>query len=94
MRSEEVGHPKARLLELGLALPDLVPTPGNFLHAVAAGNLLFLAGKGPLELRGKVGDAVSKQEAKQAAREVGLLLIRVMKTELGELSRVDQIVKV
>lgn len=94
MQNEEKGSPEAKLQKLGLALPDLVATPGNFIHAVKTGNLFFLAGKGPLELRGKVGDAVSKQQAKEAAREVGLLLIQVMKTELGELSRVDQIVKV
>jgi len=94
LQNEEIGRPEEKLQELGLVLPDLVPTPGNFIHAVKTGNLLFLAGKGPLELRGKVGHAVSRQEAKQAAREVGLLLIRVMKTELGELSRVDQIIKV
>jgi len=94
LQNEEVESPEAKLQKLGLALPDLVATPGNFIHAVKTGNLLFLAGKGPIELRGKVGHAVSEQEAKQAAHEVGLLLIRVMKAELGDLSRVDQIVKV
>ena len=94
LRNEEIGSPEANLRKLRLALPDLVPTPGNFIHVVKTANLLFLAGKGPLELPGKVGHAVSKQEAKYAAREVGLLLIRVMKTELGDLSCVGQIVKV
>ena len=86
--------PEARLEALGLELPA-VPTPaGNYVHAVRTGNLLFLAGKGPRNSTGKVGAEVSVEQAYEDAKEVGLILIAVLKQELGSLSRVTQIVKV
>jgi enamine deaminase RidA (YjgF/YER057c/UK114 family) len=89
-----MAKPEERLKQLGFDLPELAPLPGNFVHAVAHGDVLQLSGKGPLTARGKVGQKISKDDAKQAAQEVGLILIRVMKSELGDLSRVRQILKV
>lgn len=83
-----------RLEELGITLPPL-PTPaGNYVHAVRSGNLLFLAGKGPGKVSGKLGDDFSTEEGYDHARTVGLTLIAVMRAELGTLDRVARIVKV
>ena len=83
-----------KLQGLGIELPPL-PTPaGNYVHAVRTGNLLFLAGKGPGPSTGKVGADVSTEQAYQDARKVGLTLISVLKSELGNLDRVTRIVKV
>ena len=83
-----------KLQSLGIGLPPL-PTPaGNYVHAVRTGNLLFLAGKGPGPSTGKVGADVSTDQAYQDARKVGLTLISVLKSELGNLDRVTRIVKV
>ena len=88
-----------RLVELGLTLPPL-PTPGgNYVHHVATGNLLFLAGKGPLPEggvvpTGKVGAEVTVEDAYRHARSVGLVLIAAMQDALGDLDRVRRIVKV
>ena len=83
-----------KLQSLGIGLPPL-PTPaGNYVHAVRTGNLLFLAGKGPGPSTGKVGADVSTEQAYQDARKVGLTLISVLKSELGNLDRVTRIVKV
>ena len=72
-----------------------MPSPaGNYVHAVRTGNLLFLAGKGPKGVTGKVGSVVDTDQAYQCAREVGLVLIAVMQQELGDLERVKRIVKV
>lgn len=75
-------------------LPPLSPPSGSYVHAVRTGNLLFLAGKGLIAARGKVGSEVSKEEAYRHARDVGLLLLAAMKDELGNLGRVKRIVKV
>ena len=64
------------------------------MHAVRTGNLLYLAGKGPRAATGKVGAGISVEEAYGHAREVGLVLISVMREELGSLDRVSRIVKV
>lgn len=83
-----------RLEELGITLPPL-PTPaGNYVHAVRSGNLLFLAGKGPGKVSGKLGDDFSTEEGYDHARTVGVTLIAVMRAELGTLDRVARIVKV
>ncbi|MEZ4524088.1 MAG: RidA family protein [Thermomicrobiales bacterium] len=85
-----------KLSELGIELPDVPAPAGNYVHAVQTGNLLYLAGKGPIDgdAKGKVGADVSTEDAYQHARQVGMTLIAVMKQELGNLDRVKKIVKV
>ncbi|HEY7440973.1 MAG TPA: RidA family protein [Vicinamibacterales bacterium] len=80
--------------DLNLTLPDLPPPAANYVHAVRTGNLLFLAGKGLPEIAGKVGAEVSMTQAYEIARRVGLLLLSVMRRELGSLDRVVRVVKV
>jgi enamine deaminase RidA (YjgF/YER057c/UK114 family) len=83
-----------QIRELNLTLPDLPPPAANYVHAVRTGNLLFLAGKGLPEIVGKVGAEVSTTQAYDIARQVGLLLLAVMRYELGSLDRVVRVVKV
>ena len=54
---------------------------------------MLLAGKGALA-KGKVGIEFTKEQAYQFARETGLILLAVMKQELGTLRRVKRVVKV
>ena len=82
-----------KLIELEAQLPPVPEPAGNYVHAVRTGNLLFLAGKGPYA-RGKVGAEITKEQAYQYARETGLILLAVMKQELGTLRRVKRVVKV
>jgi enamine deaminase RidA (YjgF/YER057c/UK114 family) len=82
-----------KLSEIEASLPPVPRPGGNYVHAVRTGNLLFLAGKG-VPASGKVGAEFSKEQAYQFARETGLLLLAVMKQELGTLQRVKRVVKV
>ena len=92
--SNKILSPDERVENLGYTLPPIPNPAGNYVHAVRTGNLLYLSGKGPKNSVGKVGDAVSIEQAYNDAREVGLILIAVMRHELGSLDRVRQIVKV
>jgi len=88
-----------RLKELGIDVAKASSPIGNYVNAVRVGNLLYLAGKGPgLPGRplptGKVGRDLTVEQAYGYARETGLNLIAVMKSELGDLERVKRIVKV
>ena len=88
-----------RLEELGIELPPLPVPPGNFIHFVQSGHLLFLAGKGPYGAdgslsTGKVGEGVTLEQAYRDARQIGLLQIATMKLALDDLDRVNRIVKV
>jgi len=82
-----------KLLEIEASLPPVPQPGGNYVHAVRTGNLLFLAGKG-ITATGKVGADFTKEQAYQFARETGLLLLAVVKQELGTLRRVKRVVKV
>ena len=89
-----------RLKELGIDLGTVSSPVANYVNAVRAGNLLFLAGKGPrpdaqgVRPRGKVGRDYTPEQAYQHARSVGLDLLAVMRQELGSLDRVKRVVKV
>jgi len=83
-----------RLKELKIDLGAVAPPVANYVNAVRTGNLLFLAGKGPASVKGKVGVEFSVDQGYQHARAVGLALLAVMKSELGSLDRVKRVVKV
>jgi enamine deaminase RidA (YjgF/YER057c/UK114 family) len=84
-----------RLDELAITLPSVGEALGNYVHARRVGDLLFLSGKGPVGLpRGKVGATVSLEEAYQHARSTGLVLLAAMRDALGDLDRIEGIVKV
>lgn len=82
-----------RLMEIEASLPPVPQPGGNYVHAVRTGNLLYLAGKG-VHVSGKVGADFTKEQAYQFARETGLILLAVLKQELGTLRRVKRVVKV
>jgi len=82
-----------RLKELGIELAAPAPPVANYVNAVRTGNLLFLAGKGPSAVKGKLGAEFTVEQGYQHARSVGLALLAVMKAELGSLDRVNRVVK-
>ncbi len=85
-----------RLQELGIALPEPVRPVATYVRFIRTGNLLFISGTGPTDAakKGKVGADVTVEEAKQAAREVGLQILATAKDALGDLDRITQTVKV
>lgn len=90
--------PEDRLAELGLVLPP-VPVPvANYVPFRFAGPLLFLSGQGPKRQDGtykpgRLGRDATVDEAYQEARLTGLQLLAVAKSALGELSRIEAVVK-
>lgn len=83
-----------RLKELGITLPPVPKPVGNYVNAMQTGNLLYLAGKGPGAVKGKVGREFTTEEGYQHARAVGLALLATIEDHLGSLDRVKQVVKV
>jgi enamine deaminase RidA (YjgF/YER057c/UK114 family) len=90
--------PEEKLTALGLTLPE-APTPvANYVPYRWAGNLLFLSGQGPKRFDGtyrpgRLGRDISVEEAYEEARLTGLNLLAVAKSALGELNRIEAVVK-
>ncbi len=83
---------------LGFTLPKARPPIGNFRNVKRYGSLLFISGQGPVTdegevLTGKVGSDVSAETAQDHAQLVGLNILGALKAELGELSKITDIIK-
>ncbi len=91
--------PEAKLKELNITLPSPPQPVANYVNGVQAGNLIFLAGKGPrysdgTEITGKVGQDVTIEKGYEGARLTAINQLSVLKEMLGNLNRVKRIVKV
>lgn len=89
----------SRLDSLGIKLKPPSPPVANYVNVVKTGNLLFLAGKGPKDengknIVGKLGADLSIEQGYQAARQIGIAQLSVLKDELGDLNKVKRVVKV
>jgi enamine deaminase RidA (YjgF/YER057c/UK114 family) len=90
--------PEQRLAALGLTLPA-VPAPlANYVPFRWAGSLLFLSGQGPKRPEGgfevgRLGKDATVEDGYRAARQTGLQLLAVAKSALGELARIEAVVK-
>jgi enamine deaminase RidA (YjgF/YER057c/UK114 family) len=88
-----------RLKQLGFELPNPPVPAANYIGYVRVGNLLFIGGNigrinGALKYRGKVGEAVTLEQAYEMARNCALNHLAIMKAALGDLDKVERIVKV
>lgn len=88
----------ARLAELGIDLPPVMPAAGSYLPCVVVGGMVHVGGHGPVNgeqiIRGKVGLDLDMDQARLAARMTGLSILATMQAELGDLDRIRRIVKV
>jgi len=87
------------LRELGITLPDTPKPLGAYLPATRTGNLIFLSGvlpmdRGELAFTGKLGLNLTVEEGYEAAKVACVNALAILKSELGSLERVKQIVKV
>ncbi|MGK2880181.1 MAG: RidA family protein [Mycobacterium sp.] len=89
------GQWSARLTELGIELPEVVKPLAAYVPAVRTGNLVYTAGQlpmvaGTLPATGKVGGAVTAEEAKRLARISGLNALAAVNSVVD----VDSIVRI
>ncbi|MCL0105312.1 RidA family protein [Dehalococcoidia bacterium] len=95
-----MGQAENNLSNLGITLPESPAALANYVPVVRTGNLIYLSGVGPAkksdgsEFKGKLGSDLNVEEGYDAARHTAINIIARLKGYLGELDRVDQIVKV
>ncbi|MEM7412138.1 MAG: RidA family protein [Myxococcota bacterium] len=89
---------EAHLKELGITLPTASNPAANYTNCVRTGNLLFVSGKGPLPEegsppKGKLGAEFTTEQGYAFARSTGLDILAAVKLELGDLDRVERVVR-
>ena len=88
-----------KLGELGIILPGQTKSMGNYVTARRSGNMLYLSGNGPMRegkvvMSGKLGADLSIEQGYEAARITAINILGVLKSELGDLDKIKQFVKV
>jgi enamine deaminase RidA (YjgF/YER057c/UK114 family) len=87
-----------RLEKLGLVLPPVFPPAGNYLGCVVDDGMVYVGGHGPIDgpdvMRGKVGTDLTLLDGQRAARMTALSILATLQAELGDLDRIERIVKV
>ena len=87
-----------RLDSLGIELPPPFPPAGNYLSCVIDEGLVYVGGHGPIAgdqmIRGKVGGDLTLEQGREAARMTALSILATLQAELGDLGRIQRIIKV
>lgn len=91
--------PEERFTHTGLKLPPAPAPVGVYKPCMVVGNFVYVSGHGPLQndrtlIKGRVGKDIDIEQAKLAARQVGLAILATLKTNLGSLNRIKRVVKV
>ena len=90
--------PEQRLLSLGLTLPPAPPPAGLYKPVRVSDGYLYISGQAPMQVDGsyicgRAGIDMDRDEAKAAARQVGLTMLATIKTHYGSLETLDALVK-
>ncbi|MBI82998.1 MAG: hypothetical protein CMJ81_07370 [Planctomycetaceae bacterium] len=90
---------EARLKELGITLGAPSQPAAPFQPGVLVDNMLYISGHGPRKseggfVKGRVGQTLTLEEGKKAARLTGLDILSTVRDTLGSLDRVARLVKV
>lgn len=97
-----MGRVEDRIAELGLTVPDVVKPLAAYVPAVLDGSRVYTSGQvpmvdGALPETGAVGELVgfvTPERAKQLAAVCALNAVAAAKSVLGDLDRVERVVKV
>lgn len=90
---------EARLARLGVQLPSAAAPAANYLPFVLHDGMLFLSGQLPLaehgaDCLGKLGESVSLEDGRRAARLCAINIIAQAKAALGDLEKIRQVVRI
>ena len=84
---------------LRLNLPPVPKPLGVYKPYLIDGKYLYVSGHGTVQddgslIIGRIGDTMTAEEGKLAARQVGLAILSTIKTNLGSLNKVKRVIKV
>jgi enamine deaminase RidA (YjgF/YER057c/UK114 family) len=91
---------EARLAAMGVALPVAAAPAANYLPFVRSGDIIYVSGQLPLTAqgiacRGKLGDGVSVEDGRKAARLCAINILAQARAALdGDLERIRRILRI
>lgn len=90
--------PSEKLRELSLELPPPPPLAGVYKPVLVIDGYLYVSGQGPMQadgtyMTGRAGADLNLEQARAAARQVGLTMLSTIQTHFGSLDRIDRLVK-
>ena len=90
---------RERIEAMGLVLPPPPPPAGVYKPVLILDNHLYVSGQGPVLndgtlMQGKVGSVLNKEEAKLAARQVGLTMLSSIVTHTDSFVKIKRVIKV
>jgi len=85
--------------KIGIKLPEPQKPVAMYLPAVRTNNLLFISGQIPIKndniiYTGKLGKEMNIEQGGKAAKLCAINALSVMKNELGNLDRIERIIKI
>ena len=88
-----------KLTSLGLTLPQKPKPVAAYIPAIQVDNMVYTSGQipvvaGELKFKGKLGREISKEQGYEAAKICALNALSAIKSVIGDLDRIEQIVKV
>ncbi len=91
--------PEENFAALGLTLPPAPKPLGVYKPLLIDGNHCYVSGHGTVQedgslIRGRIGETMTMEEGKLAARQVGLAILSTLKTNLGSLDKIKRVIKV
>ena len=91
--------PSEKVKELGLVFPPAPKPAGLYRPVLIVDKFLYVSGQGPVKndgtlMKGRVGDNLTSEEGKLAARQVGLTMLSSIKTHFGDLDKIKRVIKV
>ena len=86
-----------KLAEMGLTLPRPAAPVAAYVPVVIAGGMAYVSGQVSMKdgqlIKGRLGENMGPDEGIAAAQACGLMIVAQLKAALGDLSRVERIVK-
>jgi len=91
--------PEQNFAALGLNLPPAPQPLGVYKPYLIDGKYLYVSGHGTVQddktlIIGRIGETMTAEDGKLAARQVGLAILSTIKTNLGSLDKVKRVIKV
>ena len=90
---------EVKLKKMKLELPPAPDPKGLYKPLLIEGKFAYVSGHGPFLpdgslIKGRAGADLTEDEAKMAARQVGLAILSTLRKNLGTLNRVKRVIKV